>query len=251
MQLKLRARRTLNAVRRAARHPSWFVATIQGARRRRRQDKSFTLARHAACVTGLGGGLRAALNLTDDVVTAELSETWWPGAAADHQGAAPELASVLRVVVRVVRPERVVETGVAQGVTSAVTLQAMADNGCGHLVSIDLPPLGALPDYVGSLVPERLRGRWTLLTGPSSELLPRVMRERTADVFVHDADHTYEAQMQEYQTAWPALRPGGLLVSDDVGNEAFFDFARSVGLNPIIIGQVSDSSGIGLLRKPG
>jgi Methyltransferase domain len=251
MQLKPRVRRTLDAVRRAARHPSWFVGTIQGARRRRRQDKSFTLARHAACVTDLGGGLRATLNLTDDVVAAELAETWWPGAAADHQGASPELASVMRVVVRVVRPERVVETGVAQGITSAVTLQAMADNGLGHLVSIDLPPLGATPGYVGSLVPERLRGRWTLLTGPSSELLPGVMRERMADVFVHDADHTYEAQIQEYQTAWPALRPGGMLVSDDVRNEAFFDFARSVGLNPTIIGRVSDLSGVGLLRKPG
>jgi predicted O-methyltransferase YrrM len=145
----------------------------------------------------------------------------------------------------------VVETGVAQGVTTAVILRAMAENREGTLYSIDVPPPHADDAYVGSLVPDALRSRWTLLTGLSQdELAPLLTELGTIDVFLHDAVHRYETQTEEYAQAWPRLRAGGLLMTDDVDTPAFMDFAARVGGVPFLIGVPSSKSGVGLMRKP-
>ncbi len=40
--------------------------------------------------------------------------------------------------------------------------------------------------------------------------------------------------MWEFETAWPANRPGGLLLSDDVlDNTSFFDFCGNKGLRRV------------------
>jgi predicted O-methyltransferase YrrM len=140
--------------------------------------------------------------------------------------------SAIYALVRLLRPERVVETGVADGTTSAYILRALEDNGRGHLYSIDVPsdrlPPGAAPGWI---VDDRLRHRWTLRIGRSDELLKPLLSElRSIDVFLHDSLHTYDNMLFEYRTAWPFLTPGGLFLSHDIGrNSAFFDFAREVG----------------------
>jgi predicted O-methyltransferase YrrM len=130
---------------------------------------------------------------------------------------------------RHLRPNRIVETGVAYGVTSAYMLQALTENKEGELSSIDLPPL--FPEaqrYVGSFVPQRLRTRWKLHIGPARRLLPSVLREvGTIDMFVHDSLHTYSHMKWEFETALCSLRPGGVLISDDIeGNRAFEELTR-------------------------
>lgn len=126
-----------------------------------------------------------------------------------------------------------VETGVADGATSAYILQALEDNGRGHLHSIDLPserlPPGAAPGWI---VDASLRHRWTLRIGASSQLLEPLLRELDSiDVFLHDSLHTYDNMLFEYRAAWPFLHGDGLFLSHDVGrNTAFFDFAREVGI---------------------
>jgi predicted O-methyltransferase YrrM len=118
----------------------------------------------------------------------------------------------------------VVETGVAYGITSAYILQALAENGEGELHSIDLPPLGpAAEKYVGYLIPHGLRKRWNLHIGPARKLLPEVLRKNGgADAFIHDSLHTYTHMTMEFAAALAALRPGGILIADDVqGNRAF------------------------------
>ena len=140
--------------------------------------------------------------------------------------------SAIYALVRLLRPEKVVETGVADGATSAYILQALEDNGRGHLYSIDLPsarlPPGKMPGWI---VDGALRRRWTLRIGASSALLQPLLNELgPIDVFLHDSLHTYDNMLFEYRTAWPFLRTGGLLLSHDVGrNSAFFDFASEVG----------------------
>jgi predicted O-methyltransferase YrrM len=141
-------------------------------------------------------------------------------------------SSAIYALVRLLRPEKVVETGVADGATSAYILQALEDNGRGHLYSIDLPspqlPQAQMPGWI---VDGALRRRWTLRIGASSELLGPLLNELgPIDVFLHDSLHTYDNMLFEYRTAWPFLRTGGLLLSHDVGrNSAFFDFASEVG----------------------
>lgn len=143
----------------------------------------------------------------------------------------------LYLLVRAAKPTSIVETGVANGESSAHILQALEHNGQGKLYSIDLPPqLGAgegreyfVPkdSGVGWLVPQGLRPRWELTLGPAQLHLPEVLKRLgTIDIFYHDSLHTYRHMAWEYETAWPHLSRSGLLLSDDV-NSAWADFAKS------------------------
>jgi predicted O-methyltransferase YrrM len=140
-----------------------------------------------------------------------------------HNGTAT-FAMLCYLVCRFLRPRLVVETGVAYGVTSSSILQALEENGHGELHSIDLPPLGRdAQKYVGYFVPPDLRTRWKLRIGSAKKLLPEILRQaHPIDMFVHDSLHTYSHMKWEFESALAALRPGGVLISDDIeGNRAF------------------------------
>ena len=164
--------------------------------------------------------------------------------------ATTELAATTYALVRLLKPEIVIETGVGAGVSSWTILHAMEENGVGTLVSIDLPtPNTELLPEVGYLVPQELRRRWDLRTGSSQRLLPQALDEFVEiDIFQHDSRHSYSNQLREYRAAWPFIRVGGMLVSDDVSNDALYDASRAWGREPSIIGQ-SKESPIGLVRK--
>ena len=135
-----------------------------------------------------------------------------------------DLARLCYATTRALRPRLVVETGVCYGVTSAYILKAMEVNQQGHLDSVDLPPLAKDADkHVGLLIPEELRSRWALHRGVSSQVLsPLLVQLGSIDLFIHDSLHTYRNMQREFAAVWPYLRPGGVLISDDVeGNAAF------------------------------
>lgn len=135
------------------------------------------------------------------------------------------LARCLYLICRALRPGVVIETGVAYGMSSLFILQALAINGRGVLHSIDLPlPDAGAQHRSGALVPETLRDRWHLHLGSSQRELPKIVRSRPIDLFVHDSLHTYKNMRREFQLAWANIREGGALVSDDVeGNAAFVE----------------------------
>ena len=164
--------------------------------------------------------------------------------------ATSELAATAYTLIRIFKPETVVETGVGAGVSSWTILHALEENRAGRLISIDLPtPNTDLLPEVGYLVPPELRHRWDLRIGPSQQLLPQVLVELGAiDMFQHDSRHSYSNQFREYQSAWPFIKSGGMLISDDVSNDAFHDATRLWRREPSIIGQQKDSP-IGLVRK--
>jgi predicted O-methyltransferase YrrM len=150
----------------------------------------------------------------------------------------------LYVVVRLARPDVMVETGVWDGQSTAVILQAMQDNGHGRLVSFDLPATesikystdnlgaGTLPPgcQPGWTVPDRLRGRHELILGDTRQTLPAALQKLgQIDIFLHDSLHTDEHMTFEFECAWPYLRAGGLLMSHDIfDNPSFHRFARKV-----------------------
>lgn len=164
--------------------------------------------------------------------------------------ATSELAATTYALIRLLRPQVVVETGVGAGVSSWTILQAMEENGTGRLVSIDLPtPNTELLPEVGHLVPQELRQRWDLRTGPSQRLLPQTLNELgEIDIFQHDSRHSYSNQLREYRTAWPFIKDNGILISDDVSNDALYEATREWNREPAIIDQ-SKQSPIGLVRK--
>jgi hypothetical protein len=143
------------------------------------------------------------------------------------------LARVVYVLARATRPERIVETGVCYGVTTGYLLHALHENGSGHLHSIDLPPLGENADsFVGCLVPEELKNRWTLYRGSSRRLLPGIVKkQRNIQMFVHDSLHTRANMRREFATVWPFMSSGSVLVSDDIeGNSAFAELISMPGI---------------------
>ena len=141
------------------------------------------------------------------------------GAYGGWDDADPALARATWCLVRHLRPERVVETGVGRGLTSRIVLAALERNCRGRLWSIDLPPAltPRLKSQIGAAVPTELRSRWTYVKGSSRRRLPQLARElRTIDLFVHDSMHTTRNVLFELETAWEALRPGGAMLVDDV-----------------------------------
>lgn len=126
-------------------------------------------------------------------------------------------------IVRIARPVCCVETGVHDGLGSSVILLALEENhrqygDDGRLISIDLPSADLPTDFPacpGWLIPESLRHRHQLLIGNSRHLLPRVVAENAVDFFIHDSDHSPEHERFELQTIWPAVSPGGIIMTDN------------------------------------
>lgn len=163
------------------------------------------------------------------------------------------LARAVWCLVRHLAPARVVETGVARGVTSSFVLAALAANRRGHLWSIDLPPMApAWHAQPGIAVPEDLRGRWTYLRGSSRRRLPALLRSLPPiDLFIHDSLHTDATVGFELERAWAALEPRGAIVVDDVDtNRAFQGFAaRRPEARAIIAAHAEKGGRFGLLVR--
>ena len=134
------------------------------------------------------------------------------------------LAHCCYLVCRLLKPEIVVETGVAYGVSSAFILRALKENGRGVLHSVDLPPLRRKTGmFWGIMVDEELESRWYPHHGPSKLVLPQLLEEiGMLDIFIHDSVHTYGNMLQEFATIWPRLRSGGVIVADDIERNGAF-----------------------------
>jgi predicted O-methyltransferase YrrM len=165
----------------------------------------------------------------------------------------PYLGRLCYLVVRMIRPASVVETGVCYGVTSSYLLAAMNKNNYGRLYSIDLPPLGSHgDDYVGWLVPNELKDRWTLRRGTSERLLAPLVKELgNLDLFIHDSLHTFKNMKEEFEISWSALNSRGFLISDDIeGNNAFLQMVKS--LQPevfVVLNEKNKDSLVGVAVK--
>jgi methyltransferase family protein len=150
--------------------------------------------------------------------------------------------------VRALAPDCIVETGIANGVSTSYLLLALQKNRRGGLHSIGLPDPAFLPPGKdpGWLVPEWLRAPWQVHLGDAREILPALLTKLgNVGIFIHDSLHTYNHMMWEFETAYPHLLPGGLLFSDDaLWNDSFYDFARNVDAPEAKI-----LRGVGFLRK--
>jgi predicted O-methyltransferase YrrM len=158
-------------------------------------------------------------------------------------------ARALWCLVRHLKPTRIVETGVARGIGTRFILEALEANGHGQLWSIDLPPMvSGWHDVSTAAIPARLRSRWTFLRGSSRRRLPALLRDISEiDLFVHDSLHTAANMRFEFASAWAALRPSGILISDDVSaNRSFSDFVSNRQAPFIVAQEDSKPSAFGI-----
>lgn len=157
--------------------------------------------------------------------------------ASDHLGGAAALSLLFKCAV-LLRARSIVETGVAYGWSSLVLLTALRNLGAGTLVSIDFPQFGTSGDSVGIAVGEDLKQHWKLLIGPDRKHLEAALKYfgNQIDLCHYDSDKSLDGRKFAYPRLWHALVPGGLFISDDIGdNSGFLDFARSTGVEPIIV----------------
>ncbi len=159
------------------------------------------------------------------------------------------LAHVVWCAIRHMDPQRVLETGVARGVTSALALRALSQSngGLGRLWSIDLPPM--MPGWHEQskvLVDETAWPDWTYVRGSSRRTMTSTCAAmKSIDIFIHDSLHTPQTMNYEFEKAWPYMRAGGLLISDDIGgNSAFVDFVKSHHVEKWFAAPKADKEGL-------
>jgi hypothetical protein len=153
----------------------------------------------------------------------------------------------LYALVRLGRPDHVVEAGVSSGVSSAHFLLALARNRHGRLHSIDWPTfqrgerLAAGESAVsippgrssGWAIPQRLKPGWDLRIGRSQTLLPQLVGELPSiGLFLHDDLHTPAHLAFELATIRPKLHAGAVVLADNTiwTGAAFPRFAQSLGV---------------------
>ncbi len=171
-----------------------------------------------------------------DAELAELENVWAQRAATLLAGSSfprrwdvgDETSRALYLLVRTMRPDHVLETGVANGCSTWWILQALHRNGHGQLHSFDVC------EDVGHYLSEEDRVGWdfrVVRPGCVGSWSKAVNSLPPLDLFVHDSHHTYRWQRVEYAGALRVLRPGGVLATDDAdASYAFSVFCDALGL---------------------
>jgi len=164
----------------------------------------------------------------------------------------PQLGLAIWCLIHSMGPERVVETGVAHGLTSRIILEALERAGRGRLWSIDLPAMDpGLHEQIAIAVPERLRARWTYIAGTSRRRLPGLLEQiRPIDLFVHDSSHTRRNTLFELRLAWSALGRGAIVADDINQSTAFAEMSESVGATAVHVALAGDGAALfGILLR--
>jgi predicted O-methyltransferase YrrM len=162
---------------------------------------------------------------------------------------------LIYLLVRFLKPENCLETGVYYGGNTAFLLAALRRNGSGRLVSIDLPdstirrrtkevkharhPLVGDTEFYddrlkpGFIIPDDLKERWESIEGDSLVEIPK--RTETFDFYMHDSDHSMNFLSAELSAALPRLAPTAIAVVDDIDwSNAFFAFCVEQRLSPML-----------------
>ena len=117
------------------------------------------------------------------------------------------------LLLRLEQPKIVVETGIHDGLGSAVMVAALARNAAegapGKLHSFDIDP-GA-----GWLVADAPAERFALHRGDIRKTLHEALGASAIDMFIHDSLHTYEHEQFEYDFALEHRAERILLLSDN------------------------------------
>jgi hypothetical protein len=91
--------------------------------------------------------------------------------------------------------------------------------------------------YVGCAVPAALRSGWTLLRRSDRDGLgPALAQLGELHLAHYDSDKSEAGRRFAYPRLWSALRPGGVLMSDDIEDTLTFrDFSAEVGRKPWVL----------------
>jgi predicted O-methyltransferase YrrM len=152
----------------------------------------------------------------------------------EHHLGGGAYCAMLYFLTRHLKPAVVVETGVASGYSSRSFLTAMKENSYGHLYSSDFPyfRLKDPEQYIGILVEDELKSRWSLyIEGDSQNLRIILNQVSQIDLFHYDSDKSFSGRRRTFLLIEPKLGEKSIVIFDDTqGNSFFYDLVRT---NPI------------------
>lgn len=154
------------------------------------------------------------------------------------------------ILVRLLKPRLVVESGIDRGLGTALIARALILNGRegspGRVLGLDITP------FAGQLIPPDYLAVAGIVRGDSLETLAAL--DGTLDLLIHDS-HVHETE--EYRIALEKLSPDGMIVAvESAYTTALFDFARENGLEFWFWKEMSadhpyEGAGLGFVRKAG
>jgi hypothetical protein len=155
-------------------------------------------------------------------------------------------------VIRAVKPGVVVETGIHNGLGSAVCCEALKRNGeegfPGKYIGVDIAP-GS-----GWMIGDRYSGVADLRFRDAAEEFRRMTEQ--VDVYINDADHREEFELQEYNVAASRLSSNALILGDNAhASNALADFSDAKGRRFVFfreepVGHWYGGAGIGISLPP-
>lgn len=110
-------------------------------------------------------------------------------------------------LVRIAKPELVVETGVDKGLGAVVIASALLKNGKGRYLGTDIDPTA------GRLLSGKYAQVGTVLYGDSITSLGNLAEK--IDIFINDSDHSAEYEAREYQVIEGKLSDGAFVIGDN------------------------------------
>ncbi|HEX4221897.1 MAG TPA: class I SAM-dependent methyltransferase [Pseudonocardiaceae bacterium] len=136
------------------------------------------------------------------------------GARIYEGGASVEEALYLRNIARVTRSTKIVEIGFNVGFSSIAFLESAPE---ATVVSFELDRRHGV-ELAKQFVDERYPGRHELVIGNSVQTVPAYARDHAGSfelAFV-DGGHEYEVAVSDIRNACLLVRPGGIVVVDDL-----------------------------------
>ena len=132
---------------------------------------------------------------------------------------------LLYFMVRLKKPETIIETGVAAGFSSLSILKAIDFNKKGKLYSSDFPyfRLKEPEKYIGVLVDRSIYKNWELEIEGDSVNIPRFLNSiEKIDLFHYDSDKSYGGKIKTFELVRPKLSINSVVIFDDIQDDNFF-----------------------------
>ena len=142
---------------------------------------------------------------------------------------------LLYFLVRLIKPEIVVETGVAAGFSSYSILGALEKNKKGQLLSSDFPyfRIKNPEKYIGIVVPDSLKQRWELFIDGDENNIPLIVSKISkVDLLHYDSDKSYSGRNFVLNLLEDKITADTWLIFDDIqDNSHFYDFIHQKAIS--------------------
>jgi predicted O-methyltransferase YrrM len=134
-------------------------------------------------------------------------------------------------LVRIFKPNVVVESGTEKGLGSLIINRALEKNRTGQLYTLDIDI------YAGSLFDAQDKEKINLVIGDSIESIGRISE---IDFFIQDSNHSLEHEILELKALEKQLSKNSIVISDNAhDSNALFEWSKKMERNYLFINEQS------------